>query len=109
VRLLPNFVTAHHPKRSRGVASRRHLRRANRSLPPPLIDDSDSDQDDLSFVFGNFSITLSSTSTSSRYYSCNLFYLFYLINMFNLSSVRVMLTLVDMIYDVINLVDYLIF
>jgi hypothetical protein len=66
--------------------------------------DSDSDQDDLSFAFGNLSIMLSSTSTSSRYYTCNLFVLFCLIGMFNLSSVRVVLTLVAMIYDVLNLV-----
>jgi hypothetical protein len=53
-----NFVTARLPKRSRGAASRHHLRWANRSLPPPLIDDSDSDQDDLSFAFGKLSITV---------------------------------------------------
>jgi hypothetical protein len=85
-----------------GVASRCHLCRANRSLPPPLIDDSDSDQDDLSF--GNLSIMLSSTSTSSKYYTCNLFFLFCLISMLNLSSVLVVLTLVAMICDVLNLV-----
>jgi hypothetical protein len=104
VRLLPNFVTARLPTRSRGAASRRHLRRANRSLLSPLIDDSDSDQDDLSFPFGNLSITSSSTSTGSRYSSCNLFFLFCLISMFNLSSVRVVLTIVAMICDVLNLV-----
>jgi hypothetical protein len=71
-----NFVTARLPTRSKGAASRRHLRRAHRSLPLPLIDDSDSDQDDLSFAFENLSITLSSTSTSSRYDTCNLFFLF---------------------------------
>jgi hypothetical protein len=92
------------PTRSRGAASRRHLRRANRSLPPPLIDDSDSDQDDLNFAFGNLSVTLSSTSTSIRYSTCNLFFLFCLISIFNLSSVRVVLTLVAMICDVLNLV-----
>jgi hypothetical protein len=69
-----------------------------------LIDEGDSDQDDLNFVFGNLSITLSSTSTSSRYSTCNLFFLFCLINMFNLSSVRVVLTLLAMICDVLNLV-----
>jgi hypothetical protein len=79
-----NFVTARLPIRSKGAASRRHLRRANRSLPLPLIDVSDSDQDDLSFAFENLYITLSSTSTSSKYYSCNLFFLFCLISMFNL-------------------------
>jgi hypothetical protein len=99
-----NFVTARLPTRSRGAASRRHLRRANRSLSSLLIDDSNSDQDDLSFAFGNLSITLSSTSTSSRYYTCSLFFLFCLISMFNLSSVQVVLTLVAMIYDVLNLV-----
>jgi hypothetical protein len=41
---------------------------------------------------------MSSTSTSSRYYTCNLFFLFCLISMFNLSRVRVVLTLVAMIY-----------
>jgi hypothetical protein len=71
-----NIVTARLPTRSRGDASRRHLRRANRSLPLPLIDDSDNDQDDLCFAFVNLSITLSSTSTSSMYYTCNLFFLF---------------------------------
>jgi hypothetical protein len=79
-----NFVTSRLPTRSRGAASRRHLRRANRSLPVPLIDDSDSDQDDLSYDFVNLSITVSSTSTSSRYYTCNLFFLFCLISMFDL-------------------------
>jgi hypothetical protein len=79
-----NFVTARLPTRSKGAASRRHLRRANQSLPLPLVDDSDSDQDDLSFAFENLSITLSSTSASSRYYTCNLFSLFCLISMFNL-------------------------
>jgi hypothetical protein len=79
-----NFITTRLPTRSRGVASRRHLRRANRSLPLPFIDDSDSDQDDLSYAFENLSITLSSTSTSSRYYSCNLVFLFCLISMLNL-------------------------
>jgi hypothetical protein len=99
-----NFVTARLQTRSRSAASRRHLRRANRSLPLPLIDDSDSDQEDLSFAFENLSTTLSSTSTSSRYYTCNLFFLFCLISMFNLSSVRVVLTLVAMMCDVLILV-----
>jgi hypothetical protein len=53
-----NFVTARLPTRSRGAASWRHVRRANRSLPLPLIDDSNSDQDDLSYAFKNISITL---------------------------------------------------
>jgi hypothetical protein len=35
--------------RSKGAASRRHLHWANRSLLLPLIDDSDSNQDVLSF------------------------------------------------------------
>jgi hypothetical protein len=69
-----------------------------------LIDDSDSDQDDLSFAFGKLSNTMSSTSTSSRYYTCNLFFSFCLISMFNLFSVRVVLTLVAMICDVLILV-----
>jgi hypothetical protein len=98
-----NFVMARLSTRSRGVAPRRHLRQDNRSLPPSLIDESDSDQDDLNFAFGNLSITLSSTSTSSRYSTCNLFFLFCLISMFNLSSLRVVLTLVVMICDVLNL------
>jgi hypothetical protein len=51
-----NFVMARLPTRSKGDASRRHLRRANRNLPLPLIDDSDGDQDDLIFAFENLSI-----------------------------------------------------
>jgi hypothetical protein len=82
-----NFVKARLPTRSRSVASRRHLRRANRSLPLPLIDDSDCDQDDLSYTFENLSTTLSSISTSSRYYTCNVFFLFCLISMLNLCRV----------------------
>jgi hypothetical protein len=106
-RLLPNFVTAHLPTRSSCTASRRHLRRASRSLPPPLIDDSDSDQDDLSFAFRNLSITLSSTTSNYKYYSCNLALMFYLICMFNMSSVQVVPTLVAMICDMLYLVvDY---
>jgi hypothetical protein len=98
------FVTARLRTRSRGVASRRHLRRVNRTLPPPLIDNSGSDQDDLSFAFGNLSITLPSATSNSRYYSCNLALLFYLICMFNMSSVQVVPTLVAMICDMLNLV-----
>jgi hypothetical protein len=95
------------PTRSRGAASRRHLRRANRSLPPSLIDDSDSDQDDLSFAFRNLSITLSSTTSNRRYYFCNLTLMFCLMCMFNMSSVQVVPTLVAMIYDMLYLVvDY---
>jgi hypothetical protein len=78
-----NFVTARLPTRTRGAASRRHLRRANRSLLLPMMDDCDSDQDDLSYAFENLSITLSSTSTSSKNYACNPFFLFCLISMFN--------------------------
>jgi hypothetical protein len=79
-----NFVMARLPTRSRGAASRRHLRWANRSLSLPLIDDSDSDQDDVSYTFENLSTTLSSISTSSRYYTCNVFFLFCLISMLDL-------------------------
>jgi hypothetical protein len=88
-----------------GVVSRGHLRRPNRSLVPPLIDDSDSDRDDLSFAFGNLSITLSSTNSSSRYYSCGLILLFFLINMFNMFSIRVVIS-VAVICDIsLNLVS----
>jgi hypothetical protein len=62
---------------------------------------TDSDRDDLTFAFGNLSITLSSATSSSSY---NLVLLFCLICMFNMSSVWVVLTLVAMIYDMLNLV-----
>jgi hypothetical protein len=79
------------------------------SLPPPLIEDSDNDLDNLGFNLGNLSITLSSTNTNINYYFCDLtqknyFYdlisLFVMFNLFNLSSVRVVLTLVSMICDI---------
>jgi hypothetical protein len=99
-------VTTRLPSIFRGATSLRHLRWPNRSPLPPLIDDHDSDQDNLSFAFGNLSITLSSTNCSSRYYSCDLVLLFFLIYMFNMFSVRVVLTLVAMIYDIsLNLVS----
>jgi hypothetical protein len=94
----PKHALRLQPDRSRAPATGRVGLRNRR------LCDNDSDQDDLSFAFGNLSITLSSTSTSSRYYTCNLSFLFCLISMFNLSSVRVVLTLVAMIYDVLNLV-----
>jgi hypothetical protein len=92
-------VTTRLPSRFRGATPLRHLRWPNRSPLPPLIDDNDSDQDNLSFA-------LASTNCSSRYYSCDLVLLFFLIYMFNMFSVRVVLTLVAMIYDIsLNLVS----
>jgi hypothetical protein len=98
----------HHDSSSvkiQGAVSRGHLRRPNRSLLPPLIDDSDSDRDDLSFAFGNLSITLSSTNSSSRYYSCGLILLFFLINMFNMFSIRVVISVVVICDISLNLVS----
>jgi hypothetical protein len=47
---------------------------------------------------------LSSATSDSRYYSCNLALLFRLVYMFNMSSVQVVPTLVAMICDMLNLV-----
>jgi hypothetical protein len=49
-------VTTRLPSRFRGATPLRHLRWPNRSPLPPLIDDNDSDQDNLSFAFGIYEL-----------------------------------------------------